>query len=679
MDTLFNRVKNLSETQPDKAAVCFKKECLTYKELFDVAYSMSVQLKEEGIKPGDRVAYSAISKPETVAMYLALNMTGAVSVFLDKNSTPEGMKNVYDEADAVVLYTEKPMRQYAEGVNLKSLRALFMDAQENSRTSLDELRNPEEEEISEILFTTGTTSKPKGVMLSYRAVYNILSNTILGTGVQEEDKVLLPLPLNHSFALRVLRAVLYKGATLVLQNGFTFAKEVENNINTFGCTAMAAVPASYEVMRSQMQGAFSGVLENLRYIEFGAGSLSPRQRKEITELLPGVQIFNTWGSSESGGAIFCNVNEVVNDPEKISALGRPISGRVQVRALNAEGETVRGDITSPGRMSIKGDMIMSGYWKNDELSRETLKEGWLLTSDLIYTDDEGYVYMLGRADDIINVGGEKVSPLEVEAVACQYEGIMECACIGVEDPDDLLGQIPVLFITANSSYNENEFIKFLSGSFEKYKVPKKFIPVEEIPKNRMQKIDRNELRRMWENQSDMDLMNPVMQCILSRRSIRRFTDKDIPANILEMILKAGYQAPTGHNMQSWKFTVLTKQEDIERLKEAARIAAEANKVNFYGFENPKVLILVSNDDRNHNGCQDCSCAAENMMLAAASYGIGSVWLNPLRTLRHKSPVEEVLDSFNVPANHTVWASIALGYATHQGQQIKRKTDVIEYI
>ena len=195
----------------------------------------------------------------------------------------------------------------------------------------------------------------------------------------------------------------------------------------------------------------------------------------------------------------------------------------------------------------------------------------------------------------------------------------------------------------------------------------------------MQKIDRNELRRMWENQSDMDLMNPVMQCILSRRSIRRFTDKDIPANILEMILKAGYQAPTGHNMQSWKFTVLTKQEDIERLKEVARIAAEANKVNFYGFENPKVLILVSNDDRNHNGCQDCSCAAENMMLAAASYGIGSVWLNSLRTLRHKSPVEEVLDSFNVPANHTVWASVALGYATHQGQQIKRKTDVIEYI
>jgi long-chain acyl-CoA synthetase len=432
-------------------------------------------------------------------------------------------------------------------------------------------------------------------------------------------------------------------------------------------------------MRSQMQDEFSRVLGGLRYLEFGAGSLSPRQRRELISLLPGVQIFNTWGSSESGGAIFCNVNEVVTDDNKISALGRPLEGRVEVKTLDVDGAEVKGDVDNPGRMAIKGGMIMSGYWNNPELTQDTIRNGWLLTSDMIYRDESGYIYMLGRADDIINVGGEKVSPIEVEDIASGYAGIKECACIGVDDPDDMLGQIPVLFYVADSTYSEAELIKYLSQKMEKYKLPKRFVALEEVPRNRMQKIDRRELHRLWENQDDLDLMNPVMQTILSRRSIRRFTDREVPENILEMILRAGYHAPSGHNMQSWRFTVLTKQSDILRLKEAAREAAERNKVHFYGFENPKVIILVSNDDRNPDGCQDASCAAENIMLAAASYGLGSVWLNPLRTLRNEEPVKSVLDSFDIPGNHTVWSTVALGYPTHQGQTLKKKENVVRYI
>ena len=162
--------------------------------------------------------------------------------------------------------------------------------------------------------------------------------------------LLLPLPLNHSFALRVLRAVLYSGATLVLQNGFTFAKEVENNIEAYHCTGMACVPTSYEVMKSQMQDMLVPVLSKLSFMEFGAG-----------------------------------------------------------------------------------------YWNNPVTTAETLVDGWLVTGDMAYMDEDGNVYMLGRADDIINVGGEKVSPIEVENIACQYEFVKECACIGVADPEGVTG------------------------------------------------------------------------------------------------------------------------------------------------------------------------------------------------------------------------------------------------
>lgn len=701
IDTLVNRVFKLAEETPDKIAVAFKKEQLTYRELAMKALGISEYLKAEGISAGDRVCYSAISKPEMVAVYLGISLCGAVTVFLDKNSTVENMLLVYEESGAGLMLTNKKIKPEdgACDYKVKSLAEAYKAADEYAQNLIDRLgadseaaRNadikilsaigyelPSEDTLSELLFTTGTTGKPKGVMLSYKSVYNILKNTIEGIHIDADVVLLLPLPLNHSFALRVLRAVLYSGATLVLQNGFTFAKEVENNIEAYHCTGMACVPTSYEVMKSQMQDMLVPVLSRLSFMEFGAGSLTIRQRKEIMELMPHLQVYNTWGSSESGGAIFCDVTEVVKDPVKVASLGRPLAGKVEVRIMDGDGNAIRSDSDNPGRMAIKGDMKMAGYWNNPGATSETLVDGWLVTGDMAYMDDDGNVYMLGRADDIINVGGEKVSPIEVENIACQYECVKECACIGAPDPEGVTGQIPVLFVVTKSGYSEDELHKFIASKAERYKLPQRYVILDELPRNRMQKIDRKALKKIWENQGNTDLMNPVIDAILSRHSIRKFTDAEVPADILDMILKCGYHAPSGHNMQTWKFTVLTDKRDMERLKAAAAIASKENNIHFYGWENPKVIILVSNDNRNANGCQDASCAAENMLLAAHSYGLGAVWLNPLRTLRDVEPVKEVLDSFNILAGHTVWSAVALGYPAGDGAALKKKESVVEFV
>lgn len=678
-DTLMNRVYRLAKERPDAVAAVFKKETMTYRELYGSAAGIADILRENGAKPGDRICFSAVSKPEMIAVYLGVQLAGCAAVFLDKNSTAENMAAVYQTSGAVLLVTDKPMKEYGDGCRLLSLREIYASTREAAGTSA--VKNappvPQPGDPAEILFTTGTTGKPKGVILSYRAVYHILKNTMDGIGIRDDDVVLIPLPLNHSFALRVLRAVLYVGATAVLQNGFTFAKEVENNITALHCTGMACVPASYEVMKTQMQGALAGILGKLRYIEFGAGSLTIRQRREITELLPDTVIYNTWGSSESGGAIFCNVTEAVKSEATVGALGRPLDGRVEVRILDPDGREIESDEAHPGRMTLRGDMTMSGYWENPEATAEALRDGWLLTGDLAYLKD-GYVFMLGRADDIINVGGEKVSPIEVENTAGQFPEVRECACIGVEDPDGILGQIPVLFLAAGTGYREEELKKFLTGKLERYKLPGRYMLLELIPRNRMQKVDRKELRRLWENRDALELMTPVISAILSRHSVRKFEERKIPEAVLDLILRTGYHAPSGHNMQSWRFTVLESGETIARLREAAKTAAEANRVNFYGWENPQALILVSNDKRNADGCQDASCAAENMMLAAHSLGLGAVWLNPLMTLRDAAPVKEVLDGLGVPENHTVWCTLALGYPAAPGAALAKKTTVVSY-
>ena len=681
-DTLVNRILLLAEEQPNKLAVAFKKERLTYLELAERMKRIAAVLRSLEIQTGDRVLFSAVSKPEMVAAYLGIQYFGAVAVYVDKNAAPKYAALLYCETAAALFLTDRDMKGYESECRIYSLKKIY-SMEPDEMAGMGHLHSPynmpEESALAELLFTTGTTGKPKGVMLTYKAVYHILNNTIEGIGMQEDERVLLPLPLNHSFALRVLRAALYRGASVILQNGFTFAKEIENNLNEYHCTAVALVPASVETIRKQMQGRFSEIMGRFRYIEASAGSLSIEQRRWLAKQLPNTIIYNTWGSSESGGALFLNVTEVVSDPMKVGALGKPLSC-VHLKVLDKAGNEMDSDRTHPGRMAIRGDMQMIGYWKQEELTEETIRNGWLLTGDMVYLDAEGYVYMLGRADDMINVGGEKVSPVEVENIASEYPYIGECACIGIPDPEGVLGFVPVLFVTVKGNgYSEEGLQSFLAGRMERYKLPVRYIAVQEIPRNQMQKIDRKKLREMWETKGGESLMNPVMQAILTRRSIRRFEDKPIPKAILNMILRAGYFAPSGHNMQTWRFTVIEDRQKIDRLKEVTLETARENNVYCYGFENPACIILISNDERNPDGCQDASCAAENIFLAAHSYGIGSVWLNALMTLRKKEPAKQILDEFGIPKNHVIWCMAALGYPLEEGILLAKKEDVVHFV
>lgn len=686
-DTLVDRILFLEKEQPDKLAAAFKKEQISYRELAKGMRLAAARLDHLGIRKGERVLFSAVSRPETVTAYLGIQYQGAVAVFVDKNAAPAQAAAIYEEADASLFLTDKPMKEYEEACRLFSLKKICgrqesggenNEAGDGERPEIP-YQKPEPEELAELLFTSGTTGRPKGVMLNYKAVYHILKNTVEGIGIRKDERILLPLPLNHSFALRVLRAALWQGAGVILQNGFTFAREIENNLDAYGCTALAVVPASVETIARQMQDRFPEIMGRFRYIEASAGSLTVRQRKQLTSQLPETVIHNTWGSSESGGALFLNVTEVSGDPVRIGALGKPLPG-IEIRVLDENGNEIQSDREHPGRMALRGPMQMSGYWGQEELTAQTLRNGWLLTGDLVYTDAEGYVYMLGRADDQINVGGEKVSPIEVENAACEYPHIRECACIGVPDPKEILGFVPVLFAVAkDTSYSPEGLGTFLSGKLERYKLPAHYISVQKLPRNQMQKVDRKALRAMWEMRGNQDLMNPVVQAILTRRSIRRFEEKPIPRPVLEMILQAGYHAPSGHNMQTWRFTVVEDGEKIRRLKEATILTARECGVYCYGFENPACVILISNDERNQDGCQDASCAAENIFLAAHSYGIGSVWLNALMTLRRKEPVKHILDEFKIPEDHRIWCMAALGYPLGEGVLLAKNDKVVHFV
>ena len=292
--------------------------------------------------------------------------------------------------------------------------------------------------------------------------------------------------------------------------------------------------------------------------------------------------------------------------------------------------------------------------------------------------------MLGRADDIINVGGEKVSPIEVENIASEHPAIYECACIGVEDPEKILGQVPVLYYVAEQGENpqEKDIQSFLAGRMEAYKIPKYFMSVTELPRNRMKKLDRKKLYEYWNQTGSESTTNPVIRAILGRQSIRDFTERKIPGAILEELLRCAIAAPTANNMQTWRFHVISDQETIERLKSVIENVIhnmEGRKVKFYGFNNPAAIILITNDRRNANGMLDCAVAAENLMLAAHSLGIGSVWNNVLKSLNDEIKIRALLEEFGISGKHDVYAMICLGYPKGTTKKIERRMDVVNWV
>lgn len=675
--TIVEAVLAHGKNTPDKLAVGFKTVRLTYGQLCREMKEFAYELKKEyGIGRGDMVMLSALSKPDYVVALLGIQYLGAISIPLDKSAKEENVADIYHFIKPKLLLSDSLIK--SNDIKRVSLKNLYQKVTENCQDRELEYRLPAENNVAEVLFTTGTTGKPKGAMLTYENLYASTHNTWHGVNMVSEDIVLIPLPLNHSVGMRVLRTALYIGATIVIQNGFTFAKELEKNIDNFQCTALVSVPASIELVYRQMRDKFAGILGKLRYIEFGAGSLSYDMKKKLVSILPNTIIYNTWGSTETGGAIFLNVTE---RPDKLTSLGKPADG-IELKVVNDEGkEIIARDIDTAGRMILRGKMQMAGYYNLPEINKETLVNGWLYTNDIVYTDEEGYVYMLGRADAIINVGGEKVSPIEVENIAQEFEDIRECACIGVNDPNGVLGQVPVLFVVLEegAELNVEKITKFLAERMEKYKLPYKYVVIEELPRNRMKKLNYSALRSFWEENGDIELMNPVVRNILSRHSIREFQEKQIPKAYLEMIVKAGIHAPSGHNMQTWRFTVIQNAGKIVELKKIVSEVAKRKKVYFYGLNNPNVLILVSNDRRNENAIQDSSCAAENMMLAANSYGIGSVWINAMKTLCDEPEVRKILDSMEIPKQHIVWATLSMGYPVKPGTALAKKENVVKWI
>ncbi|MBP5277739.1 MAG: acyl--CoA ligase [Prevotella sp.] len=336
------------------------------------------------------------------------------------------------------------------------------------------------ENIADILYTTGTTGKSKGVMISHQTIIADAENLISGQGFTHDLAFIVNGPLNHIGSLSKIYPVIMLGATLILVDGM---KDLNAFWKAFDYPALKVatflVPASIRILIQFSPEQLASYAEKIDFIETGAAAISQADMETLCRLLPKSRLYNTYASTETG--IISTYN--FNDGKCVAGcLGRPMP-HSQVF------------ITSEGHIACKGDTLMSGYVGDPERTATVLRDGVVYTSDIGRIDEKGMLHLSGREDDVINVGGFKVAPTEVEDAAMAFPEIQDCICISVEHK--IMGRALKLLVVMKDGrvLNKRALAQFLKNKLETYKIPTLYEQTETVKRTFNGKLDRKFYQR----------------------------------------------------------------------------------------------------------------------------------------------------------------------------------------
>lgn len=470
------------ETGSKMAIVCGNRS-LSYDELGRAVADRAAFLSGEcGLARGERVVLLAESDHEFIATYLAVHSLGAVCAPLDPRTAADRLAKTVQRLSPRIVISREPLPQASQ----RQLR--FSELAAGAASSPPAVDVPMDQ-AADILFTTGTTADSKGVVLSHGALATACAHINRFIRTRADAVEVLPLLLSHSFGLGRLRCVLSLGATLVLVPGFANAGRVIRALADHRATGFASVPAGIAILLSD-DDALAPFADQLDYIEIGSSAMPIEQKRRLMELLPKTRLCMHYGLTEASRSAFIEFHA---DGKKLDSIGRPSPG-VELR-IDEEPGRAPGDT---GQIEIRGGHLMSGYWQDPELTANTLQDGWLRTGDLGRRDGDGYFYLESRADDVINVGGRKVLPREIEEILVEHPDIAECACVGVPDPQGLSGEMIAVWLVPKQADAVrppfSELAKLLRRKLEPYKVPRKFFWTGKIPRTDGGKVLRRRLR-----------------------------------------------------------------------------------------------------------------------------------------------------------------------------------------
>ena len=509
-------VENLAHNaikSPNKLCLADEAKSLTYKEAWDGICGLAMELSRRGVAKGSCVTVECNQSADYMIWVFAVQLLGAIFVPLEKNAATGRVVEIAEETEAVLHAGPREVPELSDepgsqiphmDIDAWSVYALGQTRDNvywGSIEDLDLIAFPETDDVAEILFSTGTTGKSKGIVLTHKADVALAENVCTGVQMKPDNVELIPMPTSHSHGLRRTYANMANGSSVVYADNIMLLKKVFELMDTYHVTSMDLSPSMLGIFFKLSKDRLGDYADVLDYIQLGSAPLSEEDKAHLSRILPKTRLYNFYGSTEAGCSCLMDFNgstENAGDTGGLSARAPGCIGRPAVNAefivVDEDRQPIKSAPDNLGFLASRGAINMKEYFKAPELTAQATDGEYIYTKDLGYIDNEGFVYMLGRKDDVINFGGVKISPEEIESQVIKSSMVRDCACVPVDDP--LTGQAPKLFIALepDTEYDAKAFKSFLAEVLDANKQPKYIEVIDQIPRTFNGKIKRNELR-----------------------------------------------------------------------------------------------------------------------------------------------------------------------------------------
>lgn len=488
----------------DKTALVAGGRRLTYQEFNELADRLATALVAGGIRRGDRVLVFMNNCWEAAVSLFAIAKAGAVTVPVNPSTKADKLAYMIGNCEAAGLLVQGKLMPVVEEARALEPRHLFIAATAFRGIVLADdvaafeacLDQPPERiadggidvDLALLIYTSGSTGRPKGVMMTHRNVEAAASSITTYLDNTADDIILNVLPLAFDYGLYQLIMAVKLGATLILEVSFAFPQAIFDTIRTERVTGFPLVP-TMAAMILQMRDLKPDFLPSLRYITNTAAALPTAHIERLRELFPNATLYSMYGLTECKRCTYLPPAELDRRP---GSVGIAIPN-TEAFVLDEMGQPVPPGVV--GELVIRGPHVMQGYWRNEEATNRMLRPGpnpWeklLYTGDLFKTDEDGFLYFVGRQDDIIKTRGEKVAPKEVEAVLHAHPGIAEAVVFGLADP--VLGQsVSALVVCSDTTLSERDIIRHCAAHLEDFMIPRSIEFRNELPKTETGKVSR---------------------------------------------------------------------------------------------------------------------------------------------------------------------------------------------
>lgn len=476
---------NHARQNPDKIALVEGDKRISRGQLIASIESAAAYLASAGLKPGDRIMLSARKELEFVYLYFAAQLLGIVNVVVDPSSPTDRLNYILEKTNPRAIIGLKIQHGDYRCFQFEDIR--LNDG--NRGECLAEYPTINPDDVADIMFTTGTTGTPKGVCLSHANLSGSASNINGFIGNCADDIEALGLPLSHSFGLGRLRCVMMAGGSMVLVGNFANLKAFFTVLENEKVTGFGMVPAVWQYIKRLSGTRIAKYSDQLHYIEIGSAALPIEDKRLLMELFPTSRICIHYGLTEASRAIF---TELHVNADNLETIGKPVSSLVEVCILDEEGNPVANGID--GELCISGNMVMKTYLMPSD-NADAFYGKWFRTGDWGHRDKAGNFYLTGRKKELINVGGEKVSPATIEAAIISL-GVPDCACIAIPDPNGMLGEVPKAYLQhTDNTLSIEEIKQRLAQLLPSHEVPVEYEWVDAIPRSSSGKIQRLMLKK----------------------------------------------------------------------------------------------------------------------------------------------------------------------------------------